>query len=64
MHPNCFRVADILRIPHKDLSLETPVSLDSLERIDLLYALEDEFDVDTIDAPDFRTVGEIVKFVS
>ncbi len=62
-------IAEQLDVDTEEITLETSLTkdleADSLDAVDIIMALEDEYDIEIPDevAEEFKTVGDIVKCV-
>lgn len=62
-------IVDELSVAASDVTLEASIAddlgADSLDAVELVMAIEDEFDIKVSDdvAQTFKTVGEIVKYI-
>lgn len=62
-------IVDELGVEESEVTLEASISddlgADSLDAVELVMAIEDEFDIKVSDeaAQAFKTVGEIVKYI-
>jgi acyl carrier protein len=62
-------IVDELGVDASDVTLEASIAddlgADSLDAVELIMAIEDEFEISVSDdkAQDFKTVGQIVEFI-
>ena len=62
-------IVDELGVDATDVTLEASIAddlgADSLDAVELIMAIEDEFEISVSDdkAQDFKTVGQIVEFI-
>jgi acyl carrier protein len=63
------RISEVLGIDHEDITMESSfmddLGADSLDVVELIMALEDEFDLEIPDeeAEKIQTVGDVVEYI-